>query len=257
MYIVKFIEGKYLESTQQEGKVQIGTFRKFRNIEENHLRDDSEGAGKLDVKGQDILLDSVGQHFEGHNFNDVVLRFEAGAGTLSGDMSMNCFCYCTCYVDEIGDIEPLRKERFPDKDANFFIADESLFETRCGQDIQRQMKLNHSSDPINVYCFAGKVTYVDAQKETTLCFDNDDLNKPVKVNLAYFFEKPTRFADDQEYRFIWICTDLPIQSPDYRIYSIVDDYAVVEIDPTNCLTIAPIIFAPSEKTISVWDLPHP
>lgn len=257
MYIVKFIKSERLEGTLNEGKVRIGTFQEYRKMEEDHLRDGIEGAGKLNVTGQDIFLDSVGQHFEGPIFNDVILRFEAGAGTLSGDMSMNCFCYCTCYVDDLCDIEPLRKERFPDKDAYFFIADEGLFENRCGQDIQRQIKLNHPDGPIYVYCFTGKVTYVDAPKESALPYDKDDPNSPVTLNLAYFFEKPTSFAKDQEYRFVWIATNLPIQNPKYRVYSIVDKYAVVELDPTNCLTSESIEYTPSEKTISVWDLPRP
>ena len=172
MYIVKFINDRYLESTVNGGKLQIGTFQHFRKMEELHLRDDTEGAGRLHVKGQNISLDSIRQHFQGPDFGNVIVRFEAGVGTVSGDiMSMNCFCYCTCYVDDLCDIEPPRKERFPDKDAHFFVADGNLFEQRCGQDILRQIKLNHPGGSIYVYCFSGKVTYVDAAKETTLLYN--------------------------------------------------------------------------------------
>lgn len=257
MYIVKFIKDQHLASTVNGGKVRIGTFQDFRKMEEGHLRDDTEGAGKLYVKGQDISLDLMGQYFEGPGFNDVTLRFESDAGTLSGDMSMNCFCYCTCYVDDLCDIEILRKKRFPDKDAHFYIANESLFEQRCGQKILRLMKLKHTGGPIYVYCFPGKVTYVDAPKDTTLHYDNDSPNNPVKLNLSYFFEKPTRFAEDQEYRFVWFCTNKPVQNKEHCLYSIVDDHVILDVDTTDCLTVEPKPFVPSKKSISVWELSRP
>ena len=240
----------------EKGQVRVGTFQDFRSREEDHLRDEGEGAGILHVKGQDISLDNIGPHFQGPNFNDVTLRFEAGAGTLSGDMSLNCLCYCASYVVELGDIEPLQKERFPDKGAHFFVANEGLFELRCGQEILRQIKLNSPNAPVYVYCFAGRVTYVDSQKETTLHYDSGGANKPVMVNLAYFFEKPTKFARDQEFRFLWICTNKPIESADYSSYSIVNDQVILDIDPSDCLVSDPTEFTRSSKTIFVWDLPR-
>lgn len=39
---------------------------------------------------------------------------------------------------------------------------------------------------------------------------------------------------------------------DYKLYSIVNDYCDVNINPEGCISRKPVEFIPSIKTISVW-----
>jgi hypothetical protein len=135
----------------------------------------------------------------------------------------------------------------------FFIEDEGLFENRVGVRIHEEVKKTRPDDPVYVYCFTGKVDYLDAPKETVVSYDDLAAGNALRINMRFLFEKPMVYRDEREYRFVWFCTNRPLAA-DYQIYSINEDYFDAQIDPTNCFSRTPVEYKPSPKTISPWDL---
>ena len=186
--------------------------------------------------------------------SDTIVRFEAGHGKLIDDISLNCFIYCTSFVEHPHEVEPLRKKAFPDKDKFIFITSEDYFERRCGEAIRREMKVAQASESVYIYGFNGKVVYTDLPKETHLNYkDIEKTIEPLLINLPFLYEKPAEYSIQNEFRFVWLCTNKPINE-DYRIYSIANDNYVINIDPNGCISQEPSEFIPSKKSISVWDL---
>ena len=253
MYIVKYIKSKYFDDAVDNGNIRIGTFGYFRKIKEDTLRDENEGPGKIKIYGNDMSSDVLQRVVSKKFPNDFVIKFKAGEGHLIDDLEIDCLVYCTSYVNNINEIPMLKNNSFKDKDKHFFIADEHLFETRCGNEIKRKFKINRPREPVYVYCFTGKVSYIDSPKETNMIYKDVEEGKPLRVNLRFLFEKPASCINENEYRFVWFCTNKPLHD-EYGIYSISDDYIDVPIDPTDCITEEPSIYKPSKKSISVWDL---
>ena len=182
-----------------------------------------------------------------------IIHFEAGEGSISDDLSIDCFIFCASYANDIPSIDALRDGPFVEKDRYFFITDEATFERRCAEHILQEVKKTRPNEKMYVYCFTGKVNYLDAPKETEMRYDEVVTGKALPANLAYFFEKPALYAEECEYRFVWICTNKPLEE-DYQIYSINGGYFDAETDPQACFSRTPIIYTHSPKSVDIWDL---
>lgn len=253
MYIVKFIKSEHYDDSVNGKSIRIGTFNYYKNIEEQHLRDDKEGAGKIAIQGNNFNTDLLNKFLPKKLPENFIIRFESGSGNLIDDLSINMFVFCTTFINDLNEIETIRKDCFPGKDKHFFIANEHLFETRCSKYILHQMKLNLPNDPINIYCFTGKVTYTGSPKETLIDYSDIDHKYKPKINLRFLFEKPTKFKIEQEYRLVWFSTNKPIED-DYSLYSINNRFCDVSIESHECISEIPITYRASDKAISVWDL---
>ena len=254
LYIVKFMKRRYFKDAIDHGRLRIGTFDYFREIGEVSLRDESEGAGRIRIVGEEMHTDVVRRVATSREPPpNTIVRFEVGEGSLVDDLSINCLIFCASCVEDLSGIQTLKDGPFADKDDFFFIVDEGLFEKRCGTCICQEIKRNRHNEPVFVYCFTGKVTYLDELKETVLPYEKLAAGSSLKINLRFFFEKPTRYQSEQEYRYVWICTNKPIDDG-YEIYSMNEKYLDTQIDPTDCFSRTPVEYRPSLKGISVWDL---
>jgi hypothetical protein len=254
MYIIKFIKSKYFPNAIKGQNIRIGTFDYFKKIEEEKLRDEGEGFGTLSVRGNNIKSNFLNNVFSTQLPPDIEIRFEAGEGEVTDDISINVFVFSTSYVENLDEIDIIRKKCFPNKDKHFFISDEGNFETRCGVAIRDQIRINQPKAPLYIYCFPGKVSYMDKEKKTIIEYKNiTNIDYTKRVNIAFLFEKPTRFKNENEFRFVWFCTNKPLDN-DYKLYSVNEDYCDININPYGCISEKPVEFKPSRKTISVWDL---
>lgn len=255
MFIVKYLKSEYIDRTISGESIRIGTFKYFRNIEDSSLVDKNEGAGKFLIHGNKFSTDLLNPFLVQKLPEDFIIEFEAGKGTLIiDDVIVNMFVFCTTYVDDIEDIEKIRKRRFMDKDSYLCIADENTFIEKCSQNLLHQIRINHPDEIKYIYNWSGKVDYTDFPKKTDIDY-NDFVQKglPLALNLRLLFEKPVKYEPEQEFRFVWIITNKPIES-DHGLYSIEQDYCDVQIEPNGCISKDPIEFISSPKSISVWDL---
>jgi len=194
MYIVKFIKSAYYEDAFTRGKIQIGTFNYYKNIEVANLKDKKEGAGQVIIEGNNINTDVLRRFMSKDLPTDTIVRFEAGHGKLIDDISINCFIYCTSFVEHPHEVEPLREKAFPDKDKWIFLTREDYFERRCAEAIRREMKVAQASESVYIYSFNGKVVYTDLPKETHLNYEDIEKTiEPLLINLPFLYEKPAEY----------------------------------------------------------------
>lgn len=200
MKIVKFCKTIYRKSALKSGKIRIGTFDLYKNIENEILQDKEEGMAKYTYIGHKPLTEDDNDKLFAHSPYKLINGWEMQMNGCPLHLEMpqfNTFIF-SCSQIKHNEIKKTAKHL---KYENYYQIDNL---EAFALEIARQISVKYNN--ANVKFHHDKITYIES-KATIVSEDEKDTLEIQKFRMEDFFEKNKYFIDDKEYRFLWIVSD--------------------------------------------------
>ncbi len=216
MYLVKFSNKKYVKLAVSGESIHLGSFDYYRKIENEKLRDEDEGGGRVLYKStRPLKADEFNRIFanDGYTLLEGWTIDLGSSGLYSERSPYNCFIFCCSLCDSEAEIYEMTK-KFK-TDGHYYIKDIWKFADGIAQ-VLKQINIEKAkADPnaltfqlekikeLRFYPVLGKVFYSDDSKVKTVDEKNIGIFSPKKIDARDFFQKPTNFSEEKEFRFTW------------------------------------------------------
>jgi len=208
MKIVKFCKSIYKKSAVKSGKLRIGTFDLYKKIENEILQDKEEGIAKYTYTGHKPLSEKDNDKLFAHGPYKLDNGWKIKTNGIPLHLEIpqfNTFIF-SCSQIKGNEIKKVAKHlKYEDY---YQINDLESFAIEIAKQIS--IKYNNA----NVKFHHEKVTYIE-KKATIITEDEKDTLEVQKFRTEDFFEKDKYFADDKEYRFLWLVSDDTV-NPTYQ-----------------------------------------
>ncbi|HMN49953.1 MAG TPA: hypothetical protein PKD67_12485 [Ignavibacteriaceae bacterium] len=225
MFLAKFTDEKWKREALKGKSLRIGSFLYYREIENETFRDEDEGQGSVVYKSKLPLTEEIYNKI----FADSKIRLAngwtietGGIPLISEKSTFNTLIFSCSLLDSPKEISEF-KAKFK-KDSVCFIKDIWKFADGIAKKIHNKIITEFDKSPelfsfdkaklrrLQVLPVIGKVTYTDEDKDRIVSEVNVENFNPLTFNLETVFRKPTRFAHEKEFRFIWVINLGDIQS---------------------------------------------
>jgi hypothetical protein len=256
-YLVKFlpedVKPPFLEP--KSATLKIGTFKHYRNIEDETRRDREEGQRGLDLtvrktsKRLEELIKSspyAPKYPKDQVNEDGTFKFEYHILDHDHLYDFNAWVFCCSIIENLEDIEIIKK-RFNAKH-HFFITDLDalIYKIQCALALNLQkMPFDSSGNPRIDYPENGKV-FLDGHKNlvtyssvptkyTALTLDTleEFYEKHArKISMSKMCTKSKSFEGDKEFRIIFFACE----NRGGNIYNTIDDHVILKIDLTDIIS---------------------
>lgn len=227
MYIVKYTTSRWRNAALRGESLRIGSVLYYREIADERFRDAQEGDGKIIHAAKAPLTAEV------HNkiFVDQPYRLAEGWTIDTGGVQLhsepsqfNAFVFSCSLLKRNRDI-PKHAAQFG-LDSWFFIADPLRF----ADDIAARLKLHllatlrgtnmppsakKKFEMLEVLPVFGLVKYTTESKDRMVTDENISTFDPRALHLEPFFRKEPKFAEEQEFRFVWLINLGSIERNDF------------------------------------------
>ena len=216
MYLVKFTNSHWKTEALEGRSIRIGSVLYYRTIGDPAFRDEDEGEGAVVYKSKEPL--DAETHNRLFQYDGVQLAGgwkinTGGVPLISSKSTFNPFIFSCSLVRRKGDIPKVAK--IFKKDAWYFIGDAWKFANSVSEelrnylinvsnDIEMSKEVKGKLERLELLPVLGKIKYSNESKERVV---DDELAKsfdPNLIQLEPYFTKPKSYADEQEFRFIWI-----------------------------------------------------
>ncbi len=236
-------------------KIKIGSFLYYREIEDKKRRDQQEGQRGLDLilkrpcKKLDELIKKNGYGDYNSDYLDSTGCFKGEYHLLVHDhmYEFNAWVFCCSIIDDLNDIEKL-KTNF-ECDSFYFISDIDKFinsiQRSLGKDListpktlSGELRVKHpEKESVFLDGWKDIVSYKNDSKSMTFTYDTleDFLNNKDSrsINQKLWFQKPVKFRDEMEFRYILYPSG---PRPENKRYSINEKYCFLDVDLTGCIS---------------------
>ncbi|CAK8715350.1 MAG: hypothetical protein CDV28_11739 [Candidatus Electronema aureum] len=196
--LVKYCKTEHLVDAIEKGRIFIGTFDRYRQIENEALRDTEEGCATP------AILNEQGDMLISENDNDTLLAYSSikitnewkinlpkGMPLLLDQPSFNTFIYCVSN-DHQPSIEKAKRLGY---DTFFKITDPVQF----GRALMSSLSQQYNSQ-FGMKCYFGLVNYVPRKIQVV---NRQSKNRPIQsFSVKDFFTKHERFREDREFRYV-------------------------------------------------------
>jgi hypothetical protein len=214
--VYKIINKFHIDNLKETGQLLIGTFKRYRQAEEQQIRDESEGLKLWSNDGEAIDNIPIEEIMKGSNIKiestSGKVRFSVAKGgdIKAGITYPNAFIFSTSMADP-----EKMKIRF-NKNNYFTIKDIDVFGRMLLNAVEKVIVPNR----VFIYCF-DKVKYVKTKNVRLLPEQKKEniriIGKPgeiinitqgrVREMFWYYFLKEEIFKQEKEFRFVFLCRE--------------------------------------------------
>jgi len=196
--LVKYCKAEHAVDAVEKGKIYVGTFSRYKRIENESLRDIEEGAATHAVLDDDadILIsesdnDSLLAHSSIKLVNGWKLQLPKGMPLWLEQPVFNTFIYCVS-----NDHEPsIEKAKRLGYESFFRITDPFNF----GRALMYSLSKHYGSE-FGMWGYMGQVNYVPRKIHV---LNRQTPSRPAKsFSTADLFTKHQRFSEDREFRYV-------------------------------------------------------
>lgn len=219
MFLVKFTDSIWKKAAIKGESIRIGSVLYYREIHDPTFRDEEEGEGSIVYKSKVPLNAETHNRIfidEGYKLNEGWTIDTAGCPLISQKSIFNPFIYSCSLVRRKSDISKIAKKF--NKKSWYFIGDVWKFveqvsvglrnhiikEAELNPDITMPDVVRKKLQQLEMLPVIGKIDYIDDAKHRIVTETNANSFNPRTFELKSYFRKPTAFAEEQEFRMIWL-----------------------------------------------------
>lgn len=218
MFLVKFTDPEWKQAAVSGKSIRIGSVLYYREINDPTFRDEDEGEGSVVYKSKTPLdAETHNRIFsgEGYKLNEGWEINTGGLPLVSQKSIFNPYIYSCSLVRRKRDI-PIIANKFK-KNARYYIGDVWKFVNAVSEGLRNHIISSIKSNPkmalpeilkkleqLEILPVIGKIAYSDDKKERIVNEVNADSFNHNTFELKPYFNKPTKYFDEQEFRMIWL-----------------------------------------------------
>ncbi len=217
--IIKFCKTIHRNLALKQGKIRIGTINLYKTIENDILKDEEEGIAKYTYIGKKFLTEDDNDKLFAHIPYKLANGWQIDTNGCAFHMEppqFNTFIFSCSQIEK----DELREKA---KHLNYEDYYEIINLEKFAFVIAKKLSIKYNN--LNVKYKHGLVAYID-KKATIISEEEKDTIKPLQFRHEDFFEKPNRFSNDKEYRFVWL---IPDKIDSHTFQSILDDYIDIKV----------------------------
>jgi len=218
MLLVKFTDPEWKQAAIKGTSIRIGSVLYYREIKDPTFQDENEGEGAIIYKSKNPLDSDIHNQIfkeEGYQLNEGWTIDTGGCPLISQKSKFNPFIYSCSLVRKESDMSKIARKF--NKHARYYISDVWEFVNSVSLGLHDHIISSIKADSsiakpeilqkleqLEILPVIGKVRYTDDNKDKIINNFNAKSFNPRTFELKSYFRKPTLYADEHEFRMIWL-----------------------------------------------------